>query len=86
MELFWWFLTIVLFAVGLIGTVVADLRVGKDDDLAAIGRIGENFLIAGNGGIKDNLARALDGRTKTDSLEDCTVLQGENCLLQRIGS
>ena len=30
-----------------VGAVVADLRVGQDDDLARVGRIGKNFLIAG---------------------------------------
>jgi hypothetical protein len=34
------------------GSVVADLGVGEDDDLAGIGRIGEDFLIAGEAVLK----------------------------------
>src|SRR5690348_5218316 len=74
------------FVIGQIGAIVADLRIGEDNDLTAIGRIGENFLITGDGGIEDHLTGSFDRRTKTDSLEDRTVLQGENCLLQQIGS
>ena len=69
-----------------IGAVVADLRVGEDDDLAGIGRIGEDFLIAGDGGIENDFAGAFRGRTKTPALEDGSVFQGENCLLQLSGS
>src|SRR5690242_10741605 len=74
------------FVIGRIGAIVADLRIGEYNDLTAVGRIGENFLISGDGGIKNHLTSAVDRRTKTDSLEDRTVLQGENCLLQKIGS
>ncbi len=64
------------------GAVVADLRVGEDDDLAGIGRVGENFLIAGEGGIEDHLAGPFGGRTKTPALEDRAVFQGEDCRIQ----
>src|SRR5690349_18721908 len=74
------------FVVGRVGAIVADLRIGEDNDLAAVGWIGENFLVPGDGGIENHLTAAFDRRTKTDSLEDRTVLQGENCLLQQIGS
>ncbi len=69
-------------AIRLVGAIVADLRIGEDDDLAAIGRIGENFLIAGDGGVEDHLACALDRRTKTGALEDRSIFQDENRLLQ----
>jgi len=59
--------------------VSADLRIGEDDDLAGIRGIGEDFLIACDGGIEYHLARPLDGRTKTTALEDRTVFQGEDC-------
>jgi hypothetical protein len=74
------------FTVGLICAVVADLRIGENDDLAAIGRVGEDFLIAGDGGIENNFAGALSGRSKTDAFEDDAVFQDENCLLQPIDS
>ena len=38
------------------GAVISDLGVGEDDDLAGIGRIGEYFLIAGEGGVEDDLS------------------------------
>ena len=62
--------------------VVADLRVREDDDLAGIGRIGENFLISGDGGIENDLAVSFRARTKTTALEDCSVLQGEDRWIQ----
>ena len=64
--------------VRLVRAVVADLRIGEDDDLAGIGRIGENFLISGDGGIEDNFAGPFRARTKTPALEDCSVFQGED--------
>ena len=70
------------FVIVAAGSVVADLRVGEDDDLAGIGRIGEYFLIAGEGGIEDDFAGPLGGRTKTPALEDGAVFQGEDCRVQ----
>jgi hypothetical protein len=40
-----------------VGAVISDLRIGKNDDLSGVGRIGENFLIAGDGSIKNYFAR-----------------------------
>ena len=60
------------------GAVVADLRVGEDDDLAGIRRVGEDFLIAGERGIEDDFAGSFGGRTKTPALEDRSVFQGED--------
>ena len=40
------------------GAVIADLRIGEDDDLAGIGGIGEDFLVAGQRGMEDHFARA----------------------------
>ncbi len=34
------------FVIGNIGAVVSDLRIGEDNYLSSIGRIGEDFLIA----------------------------------------
>jgi hypothetical protein len=36
-----------------VGAVVADFRIGENDDLAGVGRIGKDFLIAGDGSIKN---------------------------------
>ena len=38
-----WFLRL---GIGGIGAVIADLRIRQDDDLAGIGRIGEDLLVA----------------------------------------
>ena len=70
------------FVIAFVGAVVADLRIGEDDDLAGIRGIGEDFLIARDGGIENHLAGAFDGRTKTTALEDRTVFQGEDCWVQ----
>ena len=39
-----------------IDAVVADLGIGHGDDLAAIARIGEDFLVAGHRGVEADLA------------------------------
>ena len=70
------------FVIVAAGAVIADLRVGEDDDLAGIRGIGENFLIAGERGIEDHFARAFGGRTKAAALEDGSVFQGEHCRVQ----
>jgi hypothetical protein len=33
--------------ISLVGAVIADLGVGKDDDLAGVGGVGGNFLVTG---------------------------------------
>ena len=38
------------------GAGVADVRIGERDDLAGVGRIGENFLIARQCGIENDFA------------------------------
>jgi hypothetical protein len=70
------------FVIVAAGPIVADLRVGQDDDLAGVRRICEYFLIAGERGIEDDFAGALGGRTKTPALEDRSVFQGEDCSTQ----
>src|SRR5277367_6828663 len=65
------------FAVRCVRAIVTDLRVGEDYDLAGVGRVREHFLITGDRGIENDFTRTFDRRTKTVSLEDCTVFQGE---------
>ena len=36
--------------------VVADQRVGEDDDLAGVGGVGDRLLVAGHRGVEDDLA------------------------------
>src|SRR5271163_4914022 len=40
------------FVVIRVGAVIADFGIGENDNLPSVGRIGENFLIAGDGSIK----------------------------------
>ena len=68
--------------VGGAGSVIADLGIGEDDDLAGIRRVGEDFLVSGDRRVKDDFARTFDGRTKTLALEDRAVFQGEDCWVQ----
>ena len=42
-----------------IGAGVADVRIGQRDDLPAVGRVGEDFLIARHGGVEHHLARRI---------------------------
>ena len=58
------------------------LRVGQYHDLSGIRGIREDFLISGDGGVEDDFARPLHGRTKTLALEDRAVFQGEDCWIQ----
>jgi hypothetical protein len=65
-----------------VGAVVADVRVSEDDDLAGVGRIGEDFLVTGDGRVENDLAGSLHSRTKTGALEDRSVFQGEDRFAQ----
>ena len=74
------------FGINLGGAVVADLRIGQDNNLAAVGRVGEDLLVSGDGCVKDHFTGALNGRTKASALEDGSIFQDQDCLLQRLGS
>src|SRR5450755_620634 len=71
-------------AVGLaifrIGAVIADFRIGKNYDLAGVRRIGENFLIAGDGSIKNDFAVTLAFCSVAFASEDSAVFQRKNGL------
>ena len=47
-----------------VDAVVADERVGHRDDLAGVGRVGEDFLIAGHGGVEHDFAARSPGAPK----------------------
>ena len=53
-----------------INTVIADVRIGQSDNLLAIAGVGQDFLVAGHGGVKNHLThrgtRGPDGITKID--------------------
>ncbi len=58
--------------------VIADLRVGENDDLPGVGGIREDLLIAGEGGVENNFTAAFRGRTKGPAFEDRSVFQGQD--------
>ncbi len=59
-------------------SIVADLRISKDDNLTGIRRVGEYFLVAGERRIEDDFTGPLSGRAKTPACKDGTVFQGED--------
>ena len=56
------------FDVVFVGADIADMREGEGDDLAGIGRVGEDFLIARHGGVEADLADRMSGRRRGRSL------------------
>src|SRR5208282_26154 len=63
-----------------IGAVVSDFRVGQDNDLSGVRRVGENFLVAGNGSIKNDFARALAFSAVAFASEDSAVFERKDRL------
>ena len=58
---------------------VADMRIGQRDDLPRIGRIGQDLLVAGHGGVEYHLADAQAGRTDGNAFEDGAVFERKDC-------
>ena len=46
-----------------VDAVAADVRIGQGDDLPAIAGVGEDFLVAGQGGVEHHLADGMAGST-----------------------
>ena len=67
----------IALAVGRVDPVIADQRIRHGDDLAAIGRIGQDFLITGHGGVEAGLPGCGDGRSEPGSLKHPAIFQGE---------
>src|SRR5262249_16447856 len=67
-----------------IDAIVADQGVGHCDNLAAIPWIRKNLLVAGHGGIEDNLTRSLPCRTPGSPLKDSTIFKCENGFILHI--
>ena len=57
--------------------VIADLGIGHGDDLAAVARVGEDFLVAGHGGIEADFAVDFADGAEGLSGEDRAVFQGK---------
>ena len=57
---------------------VADVRIREADDLAGVARIGENFLIAGEAGVKNDFAAAAGASARRAAVKDSSVLERES--------
>ena len=60
------------------GAGVADVRIGQRDDLARVGRVGEDFLVAGDGGIENDFACGVAGGANRLAAEDGPVRQRQH--------
>ena len=49
-----------------VGAGIADMGIGQSDDLPAIGRVRQDFLVAGHRGIEDELRRWSGRRRRSD--------------------
>ena len=58
-----------------VGADVADMREGEGDDLPGIGRIGQDFLIAGHRGVEADLADRVAGGAEAETLQHGAVRQ-----------
>src|SRR5258706_10207205 len=63
-----------------IRAVVADFRIGQDNDLSCVRGVGENFLVAGNGSVKNYFPGALAFGAVTFASEDSAVFEGKDRL------
>src|SRR5580658_339596 len=60
--------------------VVADFRIGEDYDLASVRRVGENFLIAGDGSIKNYFPVTFAFGSVAFASEDSSIFQRKDRL------
>src|SRR6185437_1679364 len=63
-----------------IRSVISDLWVCEYYDLPGVGRIGEDFLVSGERGIKNDFAVALCFRSVAFASEDAAIFQRKDCL------
>ena len=65
------------FKVVIIGADIADVGEGEGDDLARIGGVGEDFLIAGHGGVEADFAHGLAFGAKALAFDDGAIGKDE---------
>src|SRR6266550_1049657 len=68
------------FVVFGVGAVVSDFRIGENDDLAGVGRVGKDFLIAGDGSIKNYFPVTFAFGSVAFASEDSAVFQRKDGL------
>jgi hypothetical protein len=62
-----------------VDAVVAHQGVGHGDDLAAVGGVGEDFLVAGHGGVEDDLAFSLSLAGEGSAREGPAIFECQKC-------
>ena len=62
-----------------IGADIADMGKGEGDDLAGIGGVGEDFLVAGHGRVEADFAGGMADCTDAMALKARAVSQNKNC-------
>jgi hypothetical protein len=76
-----------------IGADVADVGIRQADDLPGVTRVGEDFLIAGEAGVKNDFAATAGLSARRAAVKDSSVLERERratceglgqCVLQKI--
>src|SRR5205085_1805404 len=63
-----------------VGAVISYLRIGEDHDLPGIRGISKNFLVAGDGGIKNDFPVTFAFRAVAFTAEDPAIFQRKNSL------
>src|SRR5581483_6403328 len=63
------------FAVVVVDAVIADQRIGHCHDLSLVGRVGDDFLIAGHAGVEHNFASRFTGGAKAAAGVDRAVFE-----------
>ena len=69
----------------LVGADIADVREREGDDLAGIGGIGEDLLVAGHRGVEAHLADRVAGRAEAEAFEHGAVGEHQEGGGRRLG-
>ncbi len=62
-----------------VGADIADMGEGEGDDLAGIGGVGQDLLVAGHGGVEAHFAGSVADGTDAAALEAGPVRQDQKC-------
>ena len=54
---------------------ITDVGVRQSDDLTGVGRIGQDFLVTGHGGVENHLAAGFPGSADGNSVEQASVCE-----------
>ena len=61
-----------------VDAVVADVRIRQGDDLAAVARVGEDFLVTGHRGVEHHFAGRVAGGADRISFENRAIGEGQD--------